>query len=162
MHLLFKTITVTGIAVLELWAAIPAGFVFGLPPIIIAIVTIIGGILSSLLVVTIGGHVKNYIQNRRAAKYQQLSTSEQIEMQQRESKKKHRQHSKIYQVWDKYGIIGLGLLAPVLTGALIGSTIAVSLGVPKQRIILWVSLGVIMWTVLLVTLAALGIDFIFR
>ena len=90
MHLLFKTITVTGIAVLELWAAIPAGFVFGLPPIIIAIVTIIGGILSSLLVVTIGGHVKNYIQNRRAAKYQQLSTSEQIEMQQRESKKKHR------------------------------------------------------------------------
>ena len=111
---------------------------------------------------TIGGHVKNYIQNRRAAKYQQLSTSEQIEMQQRESKKKHRQHSSIYQVWDKYGIIGLGLLAPVLTGALIGSTIAVSLGVPKQRIILWVSLGVIMWTVLLVTLAALGIDFIFR
>ena len=161
MYLLFKAIAVAGIAVFELWAAIPAGFVFGLPPVLIGIVTIMGGISASILVVTIGGKIKKYIQRKREIKFEQLSAAEKEEIQQRQVEKKNKQQGKIYKIWDRFGIIGLGLLAPIITGVLIGSTIVISLGVSKKRIILWVGLGVVMWTGLLVSLASLGIDFIF-
>lgn len=142
MDILIKTVIVAGMAVFELWAAIPAGFVFGLPPFLIGIASIIGGIATVIIVTTIGGKIRRRILSKR--------------------EKKDKQHGTLYEIWNKYGIIGLGLLAPLLTGVLIGSTIAVSLDAPKKSTLTWLSLGVIGWTILLVTLAALGIDFIFR
>jgi hypothetical protein len=61
-------------------------------------------------------------------------------------------------IWNNYGIIGLGLLSPLLFGAPIGAAIGVALGAPRNRLLLWMSVGIIIWTIILVFLVLQGIS----
>jgi len=41
----------------------------------------------------------------------------------------------------RYGVVGLGLLAPLLVGAPLGTVVGISFGAPADRLLLWMSLG---------------------
>ena len=55
--------------------------------------------------------------------------------------------SRLYEVWNNYGVIGLGLLSPLLLGAPLGSAVGIALGAGKKRLILWISIGILLWSV---------------
>jgi len=46
-------------------------------------------------------------------------------------------------VWNKYGVIGLGLLSPLLLGAPLGAALGSILGAQRWRLLFWMSLAII-------------------
>lgn len=135
-EVVFKFISVAMIAILELWAAIPAGIALKIHPVWNAIASMTGAIIGVVLMAGIGSRIREWILRRKS--------------------KKDNKKGKIYDVWEKYGVIGLGLLAPILTGATFGTAIGISLGAKRAQLIFWMSMGIVIWTIILVALASLG------
>ena len=53
-----------------------------------------------------------------------------------------------WRVWIRWGLPGLGLLAPVTCGPYFAALIALALGEKPQRLLFWIALGVIPWCLL--------------
>jgi hypothetical protein len=61
-----------------------------------------------------------------------------------------------WKVWGRFGLWGLGLIAPVTVGPQVTAVIALALGESPRRIQLAISLGVLPWVIALGHLTALG------
>jgi cytosine/uracil/thiamine/allantoin permease len=61
-----------------------------------------------------------------------------------------------WKIWHRFGIWGLGLIAPVTVGPQATAAIALALGESPMRIQLAISLGVLPWTVAFALLTATG------
>lgn len=139
MTMIAKLLTVFGVAAVELWAAIPAGFALGLPPILIATASTLGAAFGALMVLVLGENVRNWILRLRG----QASQAE--------------EPGYLYRIWTRFGVIGLGLLAPLLVGAPLGTAIGIALGAPAKRLMLWIIVGIMVWAALLTTAGILGL-----
>ena len=109
---------------------------FGFNPIIIAITAAAGSILSALIVVLLGEGVRKWFIKLR---YRNKSPN-----------------GRFSDIWDKYGIIGLGLLSPLLFGAPLGAALGIGLGAPKDRLLLWMAIGIVIWSVFLTAAGFFG------
>lgn len=101
-------------SMVELWIAIPLGFVMEVNPLVIAIISAAGSILSAVLVIILGNNLRH-----RLLKWKYKDES---------ALKK----SRLYEIWNNYGVIGLGLLSPLLLGAPLGSAVGIALGAGKN------------------------------
>jgi len=63
----------------------------------------------------------------------------------------------LYKIWNKYGVIGLGLLSPLLFGAPLGAAVGIALGAGKKPLILWMSIGILCWSVCLTLVGFTGL-----
>lgn len=136
MEVLIKFITVTGIAVLELWVAIPAGTALKLHPLLNGIASALGAIIGAVLVIFFGDRLRMWLLKKK--------------------EKGEKNKERIYKIWEKYGVIGLGMLSPLITGGPLGAAIGISLGASPRRLIIWMSIGIVIWTILLTTISTLG------
>jgi len=132
-------ISVFGIAFLYFWASIPAGIAQGLSPVLVVAVASISYACGVGIIVLAGQPVRDWIMKRFGGK---VSSNP---------------NSAIRRVWDRYGLIGLALLAPVTTGAQIGAVIGISLNAPPRRLFLLMSLGGLLWGVIIAVLVSLGV-----
>ena len=139
MEQLFKLLLIIALASIEIWAAIPAGLALDLHPLLIGIAVSSGAILGTFVVLFLGERIRNWLVRRQTAK---------------ESNKKP---GLVYRIWHRYGTIGLGLLAPLLTGAPLGAALGLALGAPTGRLMIWMSLGIILWTTILTIVGSLGL-----
>lgn len=137
MEMLWKWGSVVATSMLELWAAIPLGFALQLPPIMIGILSAIGAIASAGIVIFLGGSLRSWLLKR-------------IE-------KKGKKQGRMARIWDKYGVIGLGLASPLLTGAPLGAALGISLGAPTGKLMWWMSIGIVIWSVILTIAVAYGL-----
>ena len=64
---------------------------------------------------------------------------------------------RIYDIWDKYGIVGLGLLSPLLFGAPLGAALGIVFGAPRYRLLIWMSIGIFIWSVILTASGFFGL-----
>lgn len=135
MELFLKLLAVFGLAAVELWAAVPAGFVLKLNPFVIAVTTALGAIVGALAVLVVGDRVREQFARFREAK----------------------RFVRVQQLWDSYGVIGLGLLAPLLTGAPLGVAVGLILGATARRLFFWVSVGIVLWAIGLTVAGVLGL-----
>lgn len=140
LNLLIKFLTVVGIGILELWGAIPVGTALDLHPVLNALASALGSIIGALLVISLGDRLRNWIIKRR----------------QKVDKHGQEKTGWIFRIWDEYGIIGLGMLSPLLTGAPLGAAIGISLGANPTRLLLWMSLGIVIWSIILTALSTIG------
>ena len=138
MEFLWKTATVAGLGTLELWAAIPAGFALGLPPVVTGLASGAGSALAAFLVILLGDRLRNWILRKRG--------------------KEKAEDNKMHGIWNRYGAAGLGLLSPLVTGAPLGAALGIAFGAKPRSLLAWMILGIAAWTLLLTTLAALGIS----
>lgn len=136
MDVLIKFITVTGLGILELWAAIPAGTALKLHPLLNGIASALGAIIGAVLVIFFGDRLRMWLLKKK--------------------EKSEKSKGRIYKIWEKYGVIGLGMLSPLITGAPLGAAIGISLGASPRRLMFWMSLGIVVWTILLTTISTLG------
>lgn len=138
MDIALKLAGVFVIGLVELWGAIPAGFAFQLHPVATAVVAALGSAAGAGLVIHLGDTLRNWIMRYRGGK---------------ESKSGGR----VYRIWDKYGVIGLGLLSPLITGAPLGAALGVTFGARPRRLLLWMTIGILLWSAILTGAGALGI-----
>jgi hypothetical protein len=137
---IIQLLIVLGISIVELWAAIPAGFALNLNPALIIVMSSIGAIIGAAIVVFAGEKIRNKI------------------IKWHNGGKENPKQSRLYRIWDKYGVVGLGLLSPLLFGALIGAALGSLLGAKKLRLLLWMSIGIIVWSVILTLIGVAGIS----
>lgn len=132
-------LSVFGIAFLYYWASIPAGIAQGLAPVAVVLVAALSYACGVGLVIVAGQPVRDWILKRFGNK---VSANP---------------NSTVRRVWDKYGLIGLALLAPVTTGAQIGAVIGLSFNAPPRRLFVAMSLGGLLWGVIVAVLVSLGV-----
>ena len=128
------------LGILELWVAIPAGFLLQLNPFFTALASSLGAITSVIVILFIGEKIRDKL----SEKYY--------------NKEPGRRTRLLQSVWEKYGVIGLGLLSPLLFGAPLGAAIGVALGSDRSKLILWMSIGIIIWSVGLTLAAIQGLN----
>lgn len=126
-------------SIIELWLAIPLGFVMEVNPVLIAIISAAGSILSAFVVTILGDNLRN-----RFIKWKY-------------GDEKALEKSRLYEIWNKYGVIGLGLLSPLLFGAPLGAAVGIALGAEKERLLLWMSIGIVLWSISLTLAGVMGL-----
>lgn len=125
--------------VVELWLAVPMGIALKLNPILIVAVSASSAILAVLIVAFLGDSIRNRFIAWRYGEDKKFETS------------------RIHDVWNKYGVVGLGLLSPLLFGAPLGTAVGITFGARKDNLILWMSLGIIIWSVGLTAAGIMGL-----
>ncbi len=139
MDVLPKLVAVFGLAIVELWAAVPAGFALGLPPAVTALTAAGGAMTGALVVAVLGNRARAWLLARHSSRGEEHDPGP------------------LGRIWERYGAIGLGLLAPLLVGAPIGTALGLALGAPIRRLLLWVGVGIVLWSVLLTGAGVLGL-----
>jgi membrane protein YqaA with SNARE-associated domain len=126
--MIYKILTVAGLATFEIYAAIPAGFAFGLSPFVIFIASLIGGLIGVFVAAYLGDKIKAFVKNLRKNKVEKIK----------------KEPGFVLKIWEKYGVIGLGLLGTMTVGAPISIGIGVGFNVPTNKMVFWCSLGVLL------------------
>jgi uncharacterized membrane protein len=126
----------------EIWAGVPAGLALGLSPLAAGLATFVGCVVSALFVILVGQTLRDWL----VAKLKK-DTAE----------AKGREKA-LYRIWDRYGVVGLGLLAPLVTGVPLGAAIGIVLGAEPRRLFFWLTIGTLIWVTGITVAAVLGIE----
>jgi membrane protein YqaA with SNARE-associated domain len=121
-----KILTVAGLATFEIYAAIPAGFAFGLSPWAIFFASLGGGLVGVFAAAFLGDKIRAFFHKRKTPNEAQKQ-----------------KHPGIYRIWNKYGIVGLGFLGTVSVGAPVTIAVGVSLQANIRKLITWCCIGVL-------------------
>ncbi len=138
MDVITGTVLVFAASILELWAGIPIGIAFNLNPFITGTAAALGAILAAFVVSFLGEGIRE-----RVIKWRY--------------KDKDLKKGNFYKIWNKYGIIGLGLLSPLLFGAPLGAALGIVLGAEKKALFIWMSIGIIIWSIILTAAGYFGL-----
>ncbi len=139
MDVIIGTLMVFGAGILELWAAIPLGLAINLNPVVIGTASALGAIFAAFLVSTLGDNIRERVIKWRYGENKDLKDS------------------RYYRIWNKYGIVGLGFLSPLLFGAPIGAALGIALGAEKKPLLIWMSIGIVIWSAALTAAGFLGL-----
>ncbi|MEO6489893.1 MAG: small multi-drug export protein [Ferruginibacter sp.] len=120
-----KILTVFALATFEIYAAIPAGFAFGLSPWTIFFASLFGGIAGVFVAAFLGDKIRAKIYKNKPQKI------------------KKDNHPMVHKLWHKYGIIGLGFLGTVAVGAPISIAVGVGLNANIRKLVTWCCIGVL-------------------
>ncbi|HDR7386534.1 TPA: small multi-drug export protein, partial [Bacillus toyonensis] len=63
-------------------------------------------------------------------------------------------------IWERYGIPGLALLAPILVGTDIAAVLALTFGSNRTHVISWMTVSLAVWTVIFTVAAMYGLSFL--
>ena len=140
MNQLLKLLSTAAAGALDVWVGIITGVAVGLSPALSGAVSIASALAGVTLVVALGARLQQLIyRSRRLAK----------------------RRERVERVWKRYGIPGLALQAPLLTGPILATLLALTLGAPPRPLLLWMLASVVFWGVVLTGGVALGFS-IFR
>lgn len=121
----------------EILLVVPIGIGIGLDPLLVAIAAIAGNALP------IYGIVLAY--ERLAARFGWGTESDGESTRSRRARR----------IWRTYGLPGLALAAPILTGVHLAAVLALTLGASGRRTLVWMTGSIALWTGAL-TLASVG------
>lgn len=134
-----KLVSIFGLAFIYFWASIPTGIALGVAPALVMITAWASYTAGVILIVLLGAPIRAYLLKRLGGKVASNPDSA------------------IQRAWERFGLIGLALLAPVTTGAQIGALIGLSLGAPPRKMIGAMTLGAALWSVAITLAVALGV-----
>ncbi len=136
-------LAVFAISTITLWSAIPLGFALHLPALLIACAAAGGAIVGALAGALLGERLRF---GPFAALFERAKTAA---------------SSKAHRLVAKFGVIGLGLLSPAICGSIIAAIIGRAIGMRARPLLLWLSIGVLLWASVLTMVSSFGLDMIF-
>ncbi len=122
---MLEIFTVALLASVEVYAAIPAGFAFGLHPGTIFSASALGGLAGVFVAAFLGDRIRIFFNRYKKVKEEKPKTG------------------MIYRIWDKYGVIGLGFLGTMTVGAPVSLAVGVGFNVPLKKLVTWCCIGVL-------------------
>ncbi len=137
VDLLLKLLSTAAAGALDVWVGIITGVALGLPPVLSGTVSVASALVGVTLAVVAGVRLQGRIyRSRRLAK----------------------RRARIERVWKRYGIPGVALQAPLLTGPLLATVLALGLGAPPRALLGWMLASVVFCGAVLTGAAALGLS----
>ncbi|MFP4648223.1 MAG: small multi-drug export protein [Halorhodospira sp.] len=140
MEILIKLGVVLALAAtpwVELMVVIPMGAAMGLPVPLLTLVAFVGNALPVFAIIAL---------------YQRW--------QRRRGSSQRRWSDRAMAVWHRYGLPGLALLAPVITGIHLATAMALALGTPRQRVAWWMTASLALWAVVTAVVTAAGVEWL--
>jgi len=131
-------LTAFGLGFVYFVAAIPAGVAAGSPVMLAALASWAGYSLGGCAVLIAGTPLRTWITRKLKVDPRPDPTK------------------LFWRIWDRFGIWGLGLVAPVTIGPQATALICLSLGETPRRIQLAITLGVLPWVIGFAAVAKLG------
>lgn len=116
------------IPLIEILIVIPMGLAAGIEPYLVLIAAVLGNTLSVGLLIILYARAKDWIMS----KYTPKETSW--------------RYRKFQELWDKYGLTGTALVAPILTGGHLAATLGLTLGSEEKKVFWWLSLSILTWS----------------
>ncbi|MFD2629983.1 small multi-drug export protein [Oceanobacillus kapialis] len=130
----------------EVVAVIPIGIAAGLQAFPVALAAFAGNIATILLLIALTDQTKRWLERRKEKKGKNNSEKKQ---------------QRAAFVWKKYGLPGLSLVAPFITGSHLGAVLAMSFGGTKKQITFWMVISIVIWTIIMGVASYYGIDYFF-
>lgn len=127
---------------LEIGLVIPLGIIRGLSPFWVMLLAFAGNMLTILPLIIGFDKMKAWFADRRLRKAKAPS-------------KRSKRGTKI---WQKYGLPGLAMLGPILTGTHIAAFIGMALGATKRQVSQWMIISISLWTLVFGLATVFGID----
>lgn len=134
-------LAVFGVGFIEIWFAVPTGLALGLPAPVVWIMTVAGSLTSTTIVAYAGEALRDWLVRRRG-------------------KDGPPRTGRIYRIWLRYGVPGWGLVSPLFMTPPMGTAVALMLGAPRRRLMVWMFAGVMVWTSILVVAGLIGLGLI--
>ena len=135
---MLEIFTVVGLATFEVYAAIPAGFAFGLHPGTIFSASTVGGLVGVFVAAFLGDKIRSFFNRNKTPKEEKPKTG------------------LVYRIWNKYGIIGLGFLGTMTVGAPISLEVGVGFNAPLKKLVTWCCVGVLVRCAIFTTIGHYG------
>lgn len=128
----------------EILVVIPIAIGVGLNPILVGVVAFVGNV-GSVYVLLLFYHRIVRWRSRRTSNAEDEDTAS------RRSRWARR-------LWDRYGLPGVALAAPILTGVHLAAMFALAARSRPRDVGWWMTIGIAVWTVFLVTGSAFGVS----
>lgn len=128
----------------EILLVIPAGIVAGLPPVPTALVAAIGNFATLVPVILGGERLRRWWALRRGRDPDSTGSS-------------HRR-ARVRRLLRRYGVPGLALLGPLVTGVHVAAFGAVAAGARRGVTLLWFAAALAVWAVAIAVVTAHGLD----
>jgi uncharacterized membrane protein len=125
-----------------LYKGVPVGIALQAHPVVTAGFTALGSITTVLIIYFSGGSLRNWLFGR-------LGNS-----------RVEKQKKKFLHIMDRYGTIGLGLIVSGTLGPIPAALIGMMVVKDTKRLMIFLILGIILWSAGLTTIAVLGFDLI--
>ncbi len=120
-----ELLAVAALGAIDLWLAIPVGLGLGFPAHITGVASGVGALAGTLAVVAAGDRIRKRRESRQGAP------------------KTSGRRGWLRRIWERYGVVGVGLLSPLLASAPLGAALGIALGAPPGRLLLWSGLGIL-------------------
>lgn len=117
-------------AFIEIWLGAPTGLALGLPAPLVWTLTVLGSMSSVTIVAYAGNALRSWALGRLG-------------------KGSAPRSGRIYAVWQRYGVAGWGLTSPFFMSPPMGTGVALLLGAPRRRLLVWMFAGVLVWATIL-------------
>lgn len=130
------------VAVGAFWGLLTAsagGVAVGLSPVLTWLGTVTGALISTAVVVFAGDKLRTWLL-------------------QHFGQGKVKEGGRMRAIWERYGVIGWGLISPVVFALPICAAVGVGFGAPRGKLLFWMAGGVIIWTTVGTIAAALGVE----
>lgn len=128
---------------LEILLVIPPAIALGLDPVAVGFLAFLGNVLPIYGIVVFYRRLSAWLRRRRGGENDGT-----------ESKRYRRAR----RVWNRYGIAGLSLSAPIVTGVHLAAVIALGLRTPGRTVAGWMTVSIALWTVVLVAATVAGLS----
>lgn len=130
---------------LEIALVIPVGIISGLSPFWVIILAFAGNMATVLPLIIGFDKVKIWYVNRRLKK----------------GKEPSQRSERGTKIWNNYGMPGLAMLGPILTGTHIAAFIGMALGAHKKQVTIWMTISIGVWSLALGLATFFGIAILF-
>ncbi|MCZ8523273.1 MULTISPECIES: small multi-drug export protein [Paenibacillus] len=70
-----------------------------------------------------------------------------------------KRYARARRIWEKYGVPGLALVAPVLLGTDLAALVALTFGSSRRWVMLWMTISLVLWTVLMTVGSVYGFGY---
>ena len=131
---------VFGLAIVEIWAAVPVGIALGVAPPLVWVLTVAGSFVSVVAVATAGDALRERLTRHRRPAVPNTG--------------------RLYGLWVSHGVAGWGLVSPLVMAPLMGTAVGILLGAPRRPLVVWMAAGTVLWTTILVVAGTLGLGLI--
>ena len=109
------------------------GLAVGLSLIETIILTILGMMTSVVIFLFLGNSIKAWYRERFPSK--------------KKKKKFTRKNRNFIRVWQKYGVIGVSILTPVLFSPIGGALLISYFGAPRKQVLIYMSISALFWSI---------------
>ena len=148
MQMLTALVSIFGWAFFSFWSAIPAGIAMQVAPVLVIITVTLSYASGVTLVVLAGVPLRQRIQRRFLKSDADLASVD---------THNNRGLRWAKAIWQRFGLAGLALLAPMTLGSQLGAVIGLAFGAHPLPLILALTLGAALWAILITAAIVAGV-----